>query len=62
MVDEVFPIEPRDVERARDVLPLSPRLSARDAVTVAVMERQKVSKILTFDAGFDGVPGLTRLA
>jgi uncharacterized protein len=62
VVDEVFPIELRDVERARDVLLASPRLSARDALHVAVMERQKIPTILTFDAGFDGVPGLTRLA
>jgi predicted nucleic acid-binding protein len=39
----------------------SPRLSARDALHLAVMERRSVSTILTFDAGFDGVPGVTRL-
>ena len=62
VVDEVFPIELRDVERARDVLLASPRLSAREALHVAVMERQKIQTILSFDAGFDSVPGLTRLA
>jgi predicted nucleic acid-binding protein len=61
VVDEVYPIDQGDVERARDVLLASPRLSARDAIHLAVMERRSVSTILTFDAGFDGVPGVTRL-
>ncbi|MCH7716016.1 MAG: IS3 family transposase [Gemmatimonadetes bacterium] len=37
------------------------RLSARDAVHVAVMERYRVDGILTFDTSFDGVPGIERL-
>lgn len=61
VVDEVFPVELVDVERARDVLLANPRLSARDALHAAVMERRSVSTILTFDAGFDALPGVTRL-
>jgi len=61
VVDEVFPIELADVERARDVLLASPQLSARDAIHAAVMERYAVATILTFDGGFDGLPGVTRL-
>ncbi|MBK7974049.1 MAG: type II toxin-antitoxin system VapC family toxin [Deltaproteobacteria bacterium] len=61
VVDEVFPIESADVERAREVLLARPALSARDALHVAVMKRHRVSRILSFDAGFDTVPGLTRL-
>ncbi len=61
VVDEVFPIELTDVERARDVLLAAPQLSARDALHAAVMERRGVEAILTFDAGFDALPGVRRL-
>lgn len=61
VVDEVFPIELADVERARDMLLANPPLSARDAVHAAVMERRKVGTILTFDSGFDSLPGIKRL-
>jgi len=61
VVDEVFPIELADVERARDVLLAAPQLSARDAIHAAVMERRGVSTILTFDGGFDRLPGVKRL-
>ncbi|HXG62331.1 MAG TPA: type II toxin-antitoxin system VapC family toxin [Planctomycetota bacterium] len=60
VVEEVFPVERRDVERARDILLGSKRLSSRDALHIAVMERHGVPTILSFDAGFDGYPGLTR--
>lgn len=60
-VDEVFAIEQRDVERAKNLLHGSPGLSARDAIHVALMERNRVSHILTFDAGFDQVPGIRRV-
>ena len=61
VVDEVFPIELVDVERAKTVVHGTDRLSARDAVHVAVMERYRVDSILTFDTAFDGVPGIERL-
>jgi hypothetical protein len=60
VVEEVFPIERRDVERARDILLRTKRLSSRDALHIAVMERYGVSTVLSFDAGFDGYPGLAR--
>ena len=58
---EVFPVELVDVERAKAVVNGKDRLSARDAVHVAVMERYRVDGILTFDTSFDGVPGIERL-
>lgn len=61
VVDEVFPVEREDVERAKVVLDGLPGLGARDALHVAVMRRRDVARILTFDAGFDAVPGLERL-
>jgi predicted nucleic acid-binding protein len=60
IVDEVYPVEAGDVERAKAIVLGSSRLSARDAIHVAVMQRRKVAKILSFDSGFDGVPGVTR--
>ena len=61
VVDEVFAVEQRDVERAKDLIQGSRDLSARDAIHAALMERNGVTVILSFDAGFDQVPGLRRL-
>jgi len=61
VVDEVFPVEPRDVARAKALVLERRTLSARDAIHVATMERHEVSRILTFDRGFDGVPGIHRV-
>ena len=62
VVDEVHPVEQTDVEAAKTLLDGIPALSARDALHVAVMRRRKVNRILSFDTGFDLVPGLERLA
>ena len=62
LVDEVFPIETDNVERAKTVLLGKYRLSARDAIHIAVMERRGVKRILSFDQGFDLYPGIRRLA
>jgi hypothetical protein len=56
-VGEVLPIEQVDVEQAKRVLDGTPGLSARDPLHVAVMRRREVSRIMSFDSGFDAVPG-----
>jgi uncharacterized protein len=61
IVDQVFAIEQSAVERAKAIVLGHPRLSARDALHIAVMEHHRVEQILTFDAGFDGFPGMARL-
>jgi len=61
LVDEIFPIDLTDIFAARDLVASSHALSARDALHVAVMTREGVSQILTFDRGFDEVPGFVRL-
>lgn len=61
VVDEVFPIEAPTVERAKAIVQGRRRLSARDAIHVAVMEQHGIKEIMTFDAGFDGYPGIVRL-
>ena len=61
IVDVVYPIERLDVERARRLLRTTPTLSARDAVHIALMQGRDLDRILTFDTGFDGIPGIIRL-
>ena len=62
IVDEVYPIELSDVERAKDVLLGRVPLSARDALHVAVMKRRGVERIMSFDAGFDAVTWIERVS
>ncbi|MFZ0958440.1 MAG: type II toxin-antitoxin system VapC family toxin [Candidatus Sulfotelmatobacter sp.] len=61
-VDEVLAIDRAIVERAKEIVLAYARLSARDAVHLAVMEQNGIDRILTFDSGFDGFPGITRLS
>jgi predicted nucleic acid-binding protein len=60
VVDDVLPVTRQDAERAKAIVLGSPRLSARDAIHVAVMEHHGIARILSFDAAFDRVPGVTR--
>jgi predicted nucleic acid-binding protein len=62
VVDDVFPIDATAVDRAKAIVLGNRRLSARDAIHVAVMQREGVGRILSFDGGFDGVPGIERLS
>jgi predicted nucleic acid-binding protein len=61
IVDEVFPIDKVDVLRAGEIARNRATLSARDALHIAVMERQGIRAILSFDADFDHWPGLKRI-
>jgi predicted nucleic acid-binding protein len=61
IVDEVFSIDLAAALRAREIVLGYSTLSARDAIHLAVMEREGITRILTFDAGFDGFPGIERL-
>lgn len=61
VVDEVYPIELEDVRRAAGIVTTGFG-SARDALHLAVMQRRGVSRVMTFDRGFDGIPGIVRLA
>jgi hypothetical protein len=61
VVDEVFVIDREVVEHAQKIVMGSTRLSARDAVHAASMERHGVRDILTFDRGFDAHPGIARI-
>ena len=61
LVDEVVAIEAADAEEAKDRLLADPRLTARDALHLAVMRRRGVRRILTFDTDFDRYPEVARL-
>ena len=62
VVDVVHAMELEDVVRARRLVTTSARLSARDAVHVALMQRHDIGRIMTFDEGFDGIMGIERLS
>lgn len=62
IVDEVLPIDRQDVEAAKDILLQYGSLSARDAVHVAVMNRHGITRVMSFDRGYDDYPGLERLS
>lgn len=62
VVDEVIAIDRAAAERAKQMVLAYPRLSARDAVHVAVMQQNGISRILSFDSGFDHLPGVTRIS
>ena len=62
IVDQVLAVDRAAVERAKEIVLGHRELSARDAVHLAVMEHHGIERILTFDSGFDGFPGITRLS
>jgi uncharacterized protein len=62
IVDQVLGIDRGIAERAKEIVLGYRQLSARDAVHLAVMEHHGIDRILTFDAGFDAFPGITRLS
>jgi len=61
VVDQVFAIDELTAQRAKEIVLERPGLSARDALHAAVMDLQGIEVILSFDAGFDGLPGVRRL-
>jgi len=58
---EVYGVAAPDVDRAKAIVLGKRRLSARDALHAAIMEREGITRIMTFDAAFDGLPGVIRL-
>lgn len=62
VVDEVFPVNRAEVERAKEIVLAYKQLSARDAVHLAVMEQNDIEQIFSFDAGFDLLPNVRRLS
>jgi predicted nucleic acid-binding protein len=61
IVDEVLAVQEADVVTAKDLVYTHQRLSARDALHVAVMRRNEIAEVLSFDRGFDAITGIRRL-
>jgi uncharacterized protein len=61
LVDTVLAVEESDVLAAKNLVYANPSLSARDAVHTAVMRQHGITQIVSFDRGFDTVPGIARL-
>jgi len=62
IADQVLAVDLAAAERAKEIVMGHRQMSARDAVHLAVMEHNGIERILSFDAGFDGFPGITRLS
>ena len=62
VVDQVLAVDRSIAERAKQIVLGYRQVSARDAVHLAVMEHHGIERVLTFDSGFDGLPGITRLS
>jgi len=61
VVDEVLPVERATLERAKQLVLQYPTMLVRTAVHVAVMQQHSIDTVLSFDTGFDRVPGVVRL-
>ena len=61
IVDEVIAIDLAAVEKAKQIVLAYRHFLARDAVHLAVMQQRGISRIFSFDSGFDTVPGVTRI-
>jgi predicted nucleic acid-binding protein len=61
VVDDVWPIDRATIETAKSIVLGRRRLSARDAIHAAVMARHGITRIASFDTGFDSLPGIERL-
>ncbi|MGA8367983.1 MAG: type II toxin-antitoxin system VapC family toxin [Candidatus Acidiferrales bacterium] len=62
IADQVFPVDTVAAHRAKEIVLGHKRISARDALHLAIMEKHGVERILSFDSGFDGFPGIARLS
>jgi uncharacterized protein len=62
LVDEVLTIDAAAVERAKSLVLSYRTISARDAIHAGVMQQHGITRIMSFDAAFDAIPGLIRIA
>jgi predicted nucleic acid-binding protein len=61
LVDEVYPVTAQHTEAAKTILLARHRLQSRDAIHIAIMQDHGSRQLLSFDRGYDSVPGLERL-
>ena len=61
IVRDVISLGIAELHAAREILRSVPGISARDALHVAVMRSAGIARILSYDTGYDTVPGIERL-
>ena len=61
IVDDVLAIDVDDVRSAHAILDRTPDLDARDALHIATMVRHGITRIASYDRGFDRVSEIERL-
>lgn len=57
----IFPVTLADTDRAKTVMMTTEAVSVRDAIHAAVMLNNSVTRIATFDEGFDTIDGIERV-
>ncbi|MCE2528565.1 MAG: type II toxin-antitoxin system VapC family toxin [Acidimicrobiia bacterium] len=62
IVDDVLGFGMQEIRTARSIIASVPGLSARDALHVAVMRAAGITRILSFDRGFDRCAGIERIS
>lgn len=50
-----------ELHEARDIVLSFPGVSSRDALHAAMMQSAGITQILSYDRGFDSIPGIQRL-
>ena len=61
MHSRIEPIHGEDVQLAASLADHHPRMSSRDLLHAAVMQRLGSNRVVTADTDFDSLPGVTRL-
>lgn len=62
IVDDILSFGRAEVQAARRMLDVVHGISARDALHIAVMRSAGVTRIVSFDRGFDACSGIERLS
>lgn len=62
IVDDVLGFGMQEVRSARSIIASVPGLSARDALHLAIMRGAGITRILSFDRGFDRCSGIERIS
>ena len=60
--DEPISFDMSDIHSARELLHSVDGISARDAIHIAVMQREGITRILSFDQDLDNCPGIERIS
>ena len=61
IVSEVLSYGMPEIYAARDLIAITDGVSARGALHAAIMRQAGITRILSYDRGFDAIPGIERL-